>query len=187
MTTRKKAQHAPELLCQILSPYSSTKHVGKVLKLLLDDEELLDLIIELANRYFLIPTFYSQLCSHELEKQLSEELLDFLVEMTNFMQERSKSLVSLTEEIVAISNKEGITPLLIKGSGTLFSDMYPDTGIRFMSDLDILFKEKDALIIFSLLQTYGFSVPEKYMPDIKPAYLEGSLDIKDLREPLKTY
>lgn len=180
MSTEAKAQGVPEILSQILSPYSSKNHVENMLNTLLKDEALLDLTIELANRYFLIPTFYCQLCKYQLENQLNEELHAFLLEMTSFMKERSLSLASLVEEIVEVSNKAGMTPLLIKGSTTLFLDLYPDKGIRFMSDLDILFKEEHALQIFHMLKASGFSVPEKYLAEVKPAYLEDSRCIESL-------
>ena len=174
MRIYEKTRYVPELLSQILSPYSSKEQVEAVLNKLLSDEVLLDLTIELANRYFLIPTLYCQLRNHHLENKLDKKLHAFFLEMTHFMKERSQSLVSLVEEIIKSSNKEGITPLLIKGSSTLFSDLYPDKGIRFMSDIDILFKEEDALKAFHKLKVSGFDVPEKFMPKKKPAYLENN-------------
>lgn len=174
MTKKEKSQYAPEILCQILSPFKKSDEVEKKLQLLLKDEELLDLVIELANRYFLIPTFYTQLCNYQLEQRLDEELKAFFIEMTHFMKQRSQSLVVLTKEIISISNQQGITPLLIKGSATLFSEIYPENGVRFMSDLDVLFKEEDALVIFTKLQTLGFEVPSQYLQNEIPAYYRNN-------------
>ncbi len=176
----KKTTIAPTLLCQLLSPYSSKSQVEDILLKLLADDELLDLTIELANSRFMIATLYTQLKIHGVEGLLAEELIAYLSEITAFMKIRGQSLVDLVEEIVTISNQNDITPLLIKGSSTLFSDVYPEKSIRFMSDLDILYKEKDVLTIFKLLQNNKFAIPKKYLPDVEPLYLKESSSIADL-------
>jgi hypothetical protein len=178
---KQKARLVPELLCQLLSPYPSKSQVEATLTTLLADEELLDLTIELANSRFMTATLYTQLKTHTLEHLLPEALNVYLVEMTRFMKARGKALVELVEEIVTISNQHNITPLLMKGSSSLFSDVYLEKDIRFMSDLDILYKPEDALTIFKVLQEKGFYIPEKYFIDgKKPRYLNANSTVDDL-------
>lgn len=180
MNTRAKASHAPALLCHLLSPYTSKSEAKKTLDTLLNDEELLDLCIELANRHFLIPTLYTQLSMHELLTEVPGELTEFMHEMTDFMHNRNQSLTELSEEIIILCNRQGITPLLIKGASVLFSDIYPDKGIRFMSDLDLVFKEEEAIKVFHLLQSEGFHIPENLTPSAPIPYLQPNCAIEDL-------
>lgn len=178
---KQKTRLAPELLCQLLSPYHSKSQVEAILTILLADEELLDLTIELANSRFMTATLHAQFKTHGLEHLLPEALNVYLVEMSAFMKARGKSLAALVEEIVTISNQHNITPLLMKGSSTLFSDVYLEKDIRFMSDLDILYKPEDALTIFKILQDKDFYIPEKYFIDgKKPRYLNEDSTVDDL-------
>lgn len=175
-----KTKNAPEILCRLLSPRTSKQNAVQLIKTLQKDEELFDLCIELANRHFLIPTLYSQLTKHKLLEELPVGLTDFMREMTEFMRNRNESLTALTEEIIFLCNQEDITPLLIKGASTLFSDIYPSTGIRFMSDLDIVFKEEEAIKAFHLLKSVGFDIPDHLQPTRPPTYALPESTVEDL-------
>lgn len=170
----------PELLCHLLSPFTTKAKAVSVFDEVFDDEDLTDLLIELANRHFLIPTLYRQLCLHELDARLDSELQEFMRAMSDFMAQRNITLIKQSEEIISIANHNGITPLLIKGANTLFSDVYPDRGVRFMSDLDIVFKEKEAIEVFILLQSEGFDIPEHLTPSTPPPYSLPDCAIEDL-------
>ena len=172
--SKHKTKLAPEILCRILSPFSAKELVEKQLDLLLEDEELFDLAIELANRSFLVPTLYKQICIHDLSQKLDQGAKSFFVEMTRFMADRNRELSDHVKWVVGICNENDINPLLMKGAATLFSDVYPDRGVRFMSDLDILFKEDEALEAFHLLKRHGCFVPDKYLANNKPTYLTMS-------------
>jgi len=172
-----KTQIAPVLLCTLLSPYSSATQINHCVEILSTDEELLELTISLTNRAYLAPALYHQLREHKHLSRFDEQLIAYLREMTHFMQHRNSSLKELTMEVIQISNHNGIAPLLIKGASILFSDIYPDTGMRFMSDLDILYKRDDALKIFNILRKHDFDVPKRYLTTNAPDYYStGSAD-----------
>jgi len=170
---KSKSQIASELFCRIISPYRSKRQVEDCLNILLADDELLDLCIALANKRYMVATFFTVIKTHELDGLLSPALHEYMSEMTQFMQQRGAALTALTEEIIRSSNQHGIAPLLLKGSGTLFSKVYPEKGIRFMSDLDILFKTDHVMTIFRQLQAQGFAISKKHSLDIDlPTYIE---------------
>lgn len=187
---KQKPALATELLCNILSAYATKSRVEACLEQLLADGELLDLCIQLANKRHLVAALYHVLKSHALDNRLNTDLHGYMCEIVAFMQQRAADLTALAEEIIHISNQHGITPLLSKGSATLFSNVYPAQGMRFMSDLDILYQEKDVLTIFQLLQAQGFSIPAKYLAESKVYANIGHLlqtDIRDVPHDVPLY
>lgn len=166
------SQLVPALFCRILSPYSTKQDVEACLNSLVTDETLLDLCVALANKRYMIATFFSVIKAHELDHLLNDALHEYMHEMTAFMQQRGEALSTLAKAIIRMSNEHEITPILLKGSGTLFSAVYPRSDIRFMSDLDILFKADEVMTIHQLLCDQGFMISEKHAMDVElPAYV----------------
>ena len=166
--TRTLARQAPLVLCRLLSPYTSSASAASQLDDLLNKPELLDLLVECANRHMVIATLYAQLRQHDLLEHLPKDLLDYMQTMHELQQARNQRMASQARFIVTILNQGGITPLLMKGGDTLFYDLYPSQGSRFMSDLDILLPPGTVAAGRELLLEQGYAVPEKYR-DILPA------------------
>lgn len=119
-------------------------------------------MIECANRHFVVATLYAQLQQRGLLSHLPPDLQNYLQTMHTLQQERNQRLQQQTRFILHTFNQAGLTPLLMKGGDTLFYDLYPSHGSRFMSDLDILMPDGTVPLGQQLLADQGYSVPEKY-------------------------
>lgn len=173
---------APIALCSLLSPFTPPDEVKKVLNRLNNNQALLDRVIECANSQMVSTTLYAALKQHDLLQTLPDLLQDYLIFLHQEMLERNQRLQSQTQSIVKTLNQAGIMPLLMKGGDTLFYDLYPSQGCRFMSDIDILLPEGKVPLAKKCLFDKGYTIPEKFQAHKKdkdahhmaPIYKEGN-------------
>lgn len=71
---------------------------------------------------------------------------------------RNRLMAQALEAAVASLNAAGIAPLLLKGAAGLAEDLYPDPGMRIMSDLDLLVREVEVDGAVAALEKAGFGV-----------------------------
>ncbi len=190
------SSEAPALLCRLLSPYTHVAQVASLATEAFNDSTLTDLVVELANRYFLIPLLHDQLVTHDAVDHLDPELQGYMLSMTEFMNSRNQALAEQAKEIIFSSNQQNISPLLLKGASTLFSSVYPNTNLRFMRDLDILFPEGDISKAQRIFENLGYSIPIKYQTlvvnahshHLPPVYREGAECAVEIHiKPLKPF
>lgn len=153
---------APVALCRLLSPYTTPVAFIQQLDSVLEQPALLELVVECANRHMLMGTLYACLREHQQLQRLPGQLRDYLHCQHTFMQARNQRLREQTLGIITPLNQMGVTPLLLKGSDTLFYPLYPDQGCRFMSDLDILLPSGTMPVAQQALAAQGYAVPEQY-------------------------
>lgn len=86
----------------------------------------------------------------------------YLDEIYEFNLGRNRRLLLQLHEIVRFLNSAGITPLLLKGGAALATDLFPDPGMRFMWDLDLLVPEGTLPRSVAALESAGYVVPERF-------------------------
>lgn len=155
-------KQAPVILCRLLSAFTTQEEATAYIARLVANQALLDKVVECANRHFVAATLYAQLQQHGLLSYLPPDLLDYLQTIHTLQQARNQRLGQQMRCILRTFNQAGITPLLLKGGDTLFYDLYPSYGARFMSDLDILMPAGTVPLGQQLLGKQGYAVPEKY-------------------------
>jgi hypothetical protein len=155
-------KQAPTTLCQLLSPFTHPRDAVTQLVALVANQPLLEKTIECANRHFVAATLYAQLQQHRLLSHLPPDLHDYLRTVHELQQARNQRLEQQMRFILHTFNQAQITPLLLKGGDTLFYYLYPTSGARFMSDLDILMPAGTVSRGQQLLANQGYAIPDKY-------------------------
>jgi hypothetical protein len=70
--------------------------------------------------------------------------------------ERNRRLKTQTTDLVRILNSIEVEPTLLKGAATLFNNIYEDSGVRMMLDLDIPVPEDRLLDCVKALDQQGY-------------------------------
>lgn len=175
------ALQAPVDLCRLLSPYTNKEQAASVLERICNDSAVLDKLVECANQHMVITTLFAQLRHHNLLDILPSDLRGYMQTMHEALEARNHRLIEQARFILATLNQADITPLLLKGGDTLFYDLYPSKGSRFMSDLDILMPVGTVRAGQEQLAVQGYFVPKKYRDSLqgrdphhaKPIYRDG--------------
>ena len=166
MNDKAAILEAPQVLCNLLTPYSFDESLKSSLLRLEQDELLLEKVVECANQHMVISTLFSQLRCRQFHLSLPAQLQAYMEAMYEQQRTRNSRLKEQAKSIVFALNAVDIEPLLMKGGDTLFYDLYPSTGARFMSDLDVLLPDGSMNLAWDTLLDQGYCVPDKYK-DIK--------------------
>jgi hypothetical protein len=152
----------PVLLCQLLSPGMADHETESILQYLIKNPSLLDAVVACANQHMVITTLYAQLHSKHQLQLLPKNLLDYMQAMYHWQRIRNQRIRQQASAGIRILNENGIRPLLLKGLDTLFYDLYPATGARFMIDVDILIAAADIRKAQAVMLQHGYEIPEEY-------------------------
>jgi hypothetical protein len=71
-------------------------------------------------------------------------------------RERNRQLRHHLAAIGCVLNDAGVVPLLLKGASYLARDLYPDDGIRYLGDLDVLVPDEGLGEARAALERHGF-------------------------------
>jgi len=114
-------------------------------------------VVEVANQNLLTPALYFSLKESNLLERTSDSLLvGFLEEVYERNRERNEAILLQLEDIDKILGRYSIQPLFLKGSAVLSEEIYPDIGIRVMSDIDFMLKPDSFDMGHKLLQESGY-------------------------------
>ncbi len=92
----------------------------------------------------------SLLYLNEASETMSNEIINYLKSSYISQLSRNVALQSVADDVVNKLQKIGVLSVLLKGN-YLIRDIYPDSAMRFMSDIDILIpenKSKEAFLLF---------------------------------------
>src|SRR5262245_1924039 len=70
---------------------------------------------------------------------------------------RNSVVLDGLEQALTSLNSAGITPMLLKGTATLADDLYPDSGMRVLGDIDLLIPKPSLREGVDALQQAGFT------------------------------
>lgn len=151
-----------EFLCAMLSPCTPDDEIRELQRIAAAGEVDWPAVAERANRADLAPALCVALEAKGLMSDAPELFREYLQELHRFNLDRNHALLQQLQEVVRLLNDIGVTPLLLKGAAALATDLYPDPGMRFMADLDLLVPEDALERSVAALQANGYKVPEKY-------------------------
>jgi hypothetical protein len=127
------------LLCECLDlSVDARQRIDKLQQKLRSGNVQWESLVEPANQYLLCPALYGALNLKKLLPSIPAELRQYLQTLYEANSERNRRLMALAQETVRHLNDVGVEPVLLKGTANLFSGLYPDAGMRFLSDIDIL-------------------------------------------------
>jgi hypothetical protein len=115
-----------------------------------------ELVVGLANNHLLTPALWVALDRRGLTENLPEDLGQYLRELHSLNAQRNNRLQAQLLETVTQLNAVNIVPVLLKGAMHLVSDIYPDKGVRIMSDIDLLVAREDIDRCLTALHQLGY-------------------------------
>lgn len=150
-----------EFLCAALSPCTPDDEIRELQRIAAAGEVDWPAVAERANRADLAPALCVALEAKGLMSDAPQLFREYLRELHRFNLDRNQALLRQLREVVRLLNDIGVTPLLLKGAAALATDLYPDPGMRFMADLDLLVPEDALEQSVAALRANGYEVPEK--------------------------
>jgi len=115
--------------------------------------------VQVGSSHLVLPALYVKLKGADLLPHLPKELVAHLEEIHSMNLERNKNFLQQVHWLVALLQKEGIHPVLLKGAGALLDKLYLDPAERVISDIDCLVSEKNFYKAVELLKAEGYRSP----------------------------
>jgi hypothetical protein len=148
--------------CALLSPLTSDAENQRLRQLASRGDVDWREVAVCANRAFLAPALRLAIVNKGLSTAVPPVFMSYLEEMYLLNVKRNAELTKQLLEIVRLLNGVGVTPLLLKGGAALATDLFPDPGMRFMGDLDLLLPGDTIDRSEAALKSAGYTVPDKY-------------------------
>jgi hypothetical protein len=146
------------LLCECLNLSGDAwDRVDKLRQKLRNSHVQWEFLVEIANQHLLCPALYGALNRKDLLSSIPAELRQYLRILYKCNSERNQQLMALARETVLYLNDAGVEPVLLKGTANLFSGLYPDTGMRFLCDIDMLIPAENMMACIGRLRSAGYS------------------------------
>ena len=114
-----------------------------------------DKTVQVAAREQILPALHTKLRG-------PPEISDFFEAIHELNAERNRQLLGEIETLASLLNQAGIEPVLLKGSAYLVTGVYPDSGDRFLQDIDFLASPPQSAQAFEIIQRSGY---EPYAPN----------------------
>jgi hypothetical protein len=113
-------------------------------------------VVGIANEHLLTPALWVALNNKGLAEEIPEDLGNYLRELHHLSKERNQHLQTQLLEAVKQLNSIGIVPVLLKGALHLVADLYGDSGIRIMTDIDLLVPKDELEKSLDVLHQLGY-------------------------------
>ncbi|WP_341220915.1 nucleotidyltransferase family protein [Polaribacter atrinae] len=115
-----------------------------------------DAIVKVSTGHFVFPALYCNLKKANFLHYLPEELVNYMIHITDLNRERNQQIIDQAKEINELLLKNNITPIFLKGTGNLLEDLYEDIGERMVGDIDIILKKESVLKANKILQNNNY-------------------------------
>ena len=102
-----------------------------------------DNVVKLSTEHYVFPALYCNFKKANLLFFLPEELVNYMMHITNLNRERNLQIIEQAKEINELLLANNITPIFLKGTGNLLEGLYEDIAERMVGDIDFLVSKKD--------------------------------------------
>lgn len=92
----------------------------------------------MASQHFVTPALYWLLHQTPLWEDLPDDVRNYLQAIYSLNRDRNNALRHQLLEMIDTLSPLGVEPVLLKGAISLADALYPDIGIRVMSDVDLM-------------------------------------------------
>jgi hypothetical protein len=113
-------------------------------------------VVKVSTAHYVFPALYLNLKRADFLQYLPEDLVDYMVHITELNRERNLQIIAQAKEINALLLANGITPIFLKGTGNLLEGLYGDIGERMVGDIDFVVENDFFLEAATLLQEHGY-------------------------------
>jgi len=129
-----------------------------------------DAVVKLSTSHYVFPALYCNLQRANFLHYLPEELVAYMLHITDLNRERNKQIITQAKALNALLLAHNITPIFLKGTGNLLAGLYEDITERMVGDIDFIFSKEDYPKAIELLRNFGYSevtVYDYYLPGDK--------------------
>ena len=140
----------------LLAPDESSAN-ALLAALLQESENLWPQIIWVAGANVVTPALWDGLRRKNLADLIPEDAARYLNALYEMNRTRNAALEAQLDEILSALNAGGITVCLLKGAAYLKTGVYPDAGVRILSDLDLLIAGDQLLDTQRILSRLGYN------------------------------
>jgi hypothetical protein len=113
-------------------------------------------LISFANEQLVTAPLWSALRRCGRGALVSADAADYLRSFHSFNNERNKAILAQFYEFVGALNSSGIEPMPLKGLAYLVANVFPETGDRYLSDIDLLVPEDAVEVAQRILLDLGY-------------------------------
>jgi hypothetical protein len=109
-------------------------------------------VVKVSTAHFVLPALYCNYKRGNLICYLPEDLVAFMVHITDLNRERNRQIVAQAKEINELLLANHITPIFLKGTGNLLEGLYEDIAERMVGDMDFIVAPRDYLKTVEVLK-----------------------------------
>ena len=144
-----------------------------------------DAVVKVSTANFVFPALYCNLKHVDFLKYLPQELVSYMLYITNTNRERNKQIITQAQELNSLLLVNNITPIFLKGTGNLLTGIYDDIAERMLGDIDFIFSKEDypkAITVltkngYSFVQKIPYTLPYRHYPILKKKNRIASIEI----------
>ncbi|MDX6746694.1 nucleotidyltransferase family protein [Polaribacter sp. PL03] len=104
-----------------------------------------DAVVKLSTEHYVFPALYCNLKRADFLKHLPEELVNYMIYITDLNRERNLQIIEQAKEVNELLLDNNITPIFLKGTGNLLEGLYEDVAERMVGDIDFIVSKDDYL------------------------------------------
>ncbi|WP_297815731.1 nucleotidyltransferase family protein [uncultured Polaribacter sp.] len=128
---------------QSLTINHSTENKIAIEKLLKENSVDWDAVVKVSTGHFVFPALYCNLKRAHFLHYLPEELVNYMVHITDLNRERNQKIIAQAKEINELLLANNITPIFLKGTGNLLEGLYEDIAERMVGDMDFIVSKEE--------------------------------------------
>ena len=102
-----------------------------------------DNVVKVSTGHYVFPALYCNLKRANFLHYLPEELVNYMVHITDLNRDRNQQIINQAKEINELLLKNNITPIFLKGTGNLLEGLYEDIAERMVGDIDFIVSKEE--------------------------------------------
>jgi len=118
-------------------------------------------VVKVSTAQYVFPALYCNLKRANFLHYLPEELVNYMIHITDLNRDRNKQIIKQAKEINELLVANNITPIFLKGTGFLLQDFYEDIAERMVGDIDFIFSKTDYQKVIKILLKNNYSKVHK--------------------------
>ena len=120
-----------------------------------------DFVVEVSTAHYVFPALYCNLKRADFLHYLPEELVNYMIHITDLNRERNQQIINQAKEINELLLSNNITPIFLKGTGNLLEGLYEDIAERMLGDIDFLVSNDQFEESIKILKNDGYNEKSK--------------------------
>jgi hypothetical protein len=115
-----------------------------------------DTVVQVSTAHYVFPALYCHLKRADFLHYLPEELVNYMIHITNLNRERNLQIITQAKEINELLLANHITSIFLKGTGNLLEGLYDDIAERMVGDIDFLVSKENYQKTYDLLKASNY-------------------------------